>query len=105
MSEQAEWAQAEQVRKLREQYGDEIELTDEQDESVIHRILAEFRHDGNLYAVLQSKELKKEKEVAIFKVTQAADGELMLETIEDDDEWETVSELYDEMSFPVQDRP
>lgn len=105
MSQQSEWAQAQEARTLRDKYGDQIELTDEQDEAVVHRILAEFRHEGSLYAVLQSKELKKDKEVAIFKVTQAADGELTLETIEDDDEWETVSELYDEMSFPGQDRP
>lgn len=105
MSGQAEWAEAEPIRKLRDLYGDEIELTDEQDEAVVHRILAEFRYGGNLYAVLQSKQLLKEKEVAIFKVTESADGEPMLETIEDDDEWETVSELYDEMSFPGQERP
>ncbi|MDT2255591.1 DUF1292 domain-containing protein [Paenibacillus larvae] len=27
----------------------------------------------------------------------------MLEHIEDDDEWETVSEIFDEMSFPEHD--
>ncbi|MEF3303079.1 DUF1292 domain-containing protein [Paenibacillus sp. GYB003] len=105
MSAQSEWGVAEPVRTLRDRYGDEIELTDEQDESIVHRILAEFRHGGNVYAVLQSKELAKEKEVAIFKVSASADGEPMLETIDDDDEWETVSELYDEMSFPGPDRP
>ena len=105
MTSQAEWGQAEQVRLLRDAYGDEIELFDEQDESIVHRILAEFRHNGATYAVLQSKELRKEKEVAIFKISASDNGELELETIEDDDEWETVSELYDEMSFPIQDRP
>ncbi|GAA3407994.1 DUF1292 domain-containing protein [Paenibacillus hodogayensis] len=105
MSDRSDWHRAESARRLRDAYGDEIELFDEQEESVVHRILAEFRHEGALYAVLQSKQLKKEKEVAIFKVTESGDGELTLETIEDDDEWETVSELYDEMSFPIQDRP
>lgn len=106
MSEGQEgWSRAESLRTLREAYGNEIVLFDEQDESVAYRILAEFRHDGNDYAVLQSEELKKEKEVAIFKIAVSGDGEPELETIEDDDEWETVSEIYDEMSFPVQDRP
>lgn len=100
MSGQPEWPRAEPVRKLRETYGEEIELFDEQEESVPHRILAEFRCNGNDYAVLQSAQLKKEKEVAIFKVSVSGEGEPMLETIEDDDEWETVSELYDEMTFP-----
>jgi len=100
VSGQSEWVKAEPIRRLREQYGDKIELVDEQDESVMHRILAEFRHNGSMYAVLQSEQLKKEKEVAIFKVSESATGEPELETIEDDDEWETVSELYDEMAFP-----
>ncbi|TMV52726.1 DUF1292 domain-containing protein [Paenibacillus mesophilus] len=105
MSGQQGWGQAEPVRLLREAYGDEIELFDEQDESVAYRIMAEFRYNGSVYAVLQSDELRKEKEVAIFKISASGDGEPELETIEDDDEWETVSELYDEMSFPIQDRP
>lgn len=95
----------EQVRLLRDAYGDDIVLLDEQDESVSHRILAEFRHAGSIYAVLQSEELKKEKEVAIFKVSVPEGGEPELETIEDDDEWETVAELYDEMAFPLPEKP
>lgn len=89
-----------ETNQLRSQYGDDIILYDEQDESATYRILAEFSLDGQSYAVLQSDELKKEEEVAIFKVSARPDGELELETIEDDDEWETVSELYDEMTFP-----
>ncbi|MDF2723937.1 MAG: hypothetical protein K0Q59_3612 [Paenibacillus sp.] len=103
--EQQPWSGVEPVRYLQDAYGSEIELFDEQDESVVHRILAEFRYNGQLYAVLQSAALKKEQEVAIFKIAQTADGGLELETIEDDDEWETVSELYDDMTFPLQDRP
>lgn len=105
MSSGMTWGDAELVRTLRDAYGEEIVLFDEQDESVVHRILAEFRYNGVLYAVLQSKELKKEKEVAIFKVSMTDDGEPELETIEDDEEWEAVSELYDEMTFPADERP
>jgi uncharacterized protein YrzB (UPF0473 family) len=101
----ADYGQPEQLRLLRDTYGDEIVLFDEQDESVAHRIVAEFRYNGTVYAVLQSDELRKEKEVAIFKVSVPDEGEPELETIEDDDEWETVSELYDEMTFPSGERP
>ncbi|TBL81859.1 DUF1292 domain-containing protein [Paenibacillus thalictri] len=90
-----------ETNQLRSQYGDDIILYDEQDESTVYRILAEFKLGEQGYAVIQSDELKKEEEVAIFKVSVKQDGELELETIEDDDEWETVSELYDEMTFPA----
>jgi uncharacterized protein YrzB (UPF0473 family) len=89
-----------ETNQLRSQYGDDIILYDEREESTAYRILAEFSLGGQSYAVLQSDELKKEAEVAIFKVSAKPDGELELETIEDDDEWETVAELYDEMTFP-----
>jgi len=88
---------------LREIYGEEIALIDEQDESVVFALLAEFVYEGHIYAVLQSEELKQDDEVAVFRVTETGDGGYELETIEDDDEWETVSELYDEMAFPIQD--
>jgi uncharacterized protein YrzB (UPF0473 family) len=92
-----------QTRQLREVFGDDIILFDEGNESVVYRILAEFQHNGSSYAVLQSDALKKEDEVAIFRVATGEQGEPQLETIEDDDEWETVSELYDEMIFPLKD--
>lgn len=88
-----------QLQVLRNAYGDDIILVDEQDESVAFRILAEFAFENRKYAVLQSEELKKDDEVAIFRIEQTETG-YELETIEDDDEWETVSELYDEMMFP-----
>ncbi|MFC0212526.1 DUF1292 domain-containing protein [Paenibacillus chartarius] len=85
---------------LRKAFGDDIILFDEQNESAAYRILTEFRHDGKEYAVLQSDALREEDEVALFRVVPG-DGEPELENIEDDDEWETVSELYDEMTFPL----
>ncbi|MDD9269796.1 DUF1292 domain-containing protein [Paenibacillus sp. GCM10023248] len=85
---------------LRKAYGDDIILFDEQNESTVYHLLKEFVYEGQTYAVLQSDQLKKEDEVAVFRVTTDADGQYELETIEDDDEWETVSELYDEMVFP-----
>lgn len=105
MSVRDGWGAVQEIRTLRESFGEQVVLLDEQDESVAYRILAEFRHEGNDYAVLQSEQLKKEQEVALFKIAVSGDGEPELETIEDDDEWETVAELYDELSFPLQKGP
>jgi uncharacterized protein YrzB (UPF0473 family) len=88
---------------LRNAYGDDIILFDEQNESTVYHLLKEFVYGNHTYAVLQSDELKKEDDVAIFRVAIGTEQQYELETIEDDDEWETVSELYDEMVFPEQD--
>ncbi|TXK79330.1 DUF1292 domain-containing protein [Paenibacillus sp. N3.4] len=88
---------------LRKAYGDDIILFDEQNESTVYHLLKEFVYGNHTYAVLQSDELKKEDDVAVFRVILGADEQYELETIEDDEEWETVSELYDEMVFPEQD--
>jgi uncharacterized protein YrzB (UPF0473 family) len=94
----------EQQGLLRSAYGDDIILFDEQGESTVYQLLAEFVYGNYTYAVLQSDEMKKEDEdVAIFRVVESAEQQYELETIEDDEEWETVSELYDEMMFPVKE--
>jgi uncharacterized protein YrzB (UPF0473 family) len=92
-----------QTSLLRNAYGDDIILYGEQDESIVYRILTEFVYQNHTYAVLQSDALKKEEEVDIFRVVENEPQQYELETIEDDDEWETVSELYDEMMFPLKD--
>jgi len=92
-----------EIRKLREVYGEDIVLLDEQDESQVYRILAEFEAGGRAYAVLQSDQKKKEDEVAVFRITESGPQSYELETIEDDDEYETVAELYDEMTFDPED--
>ncbi|EGL15014.1 MULTISPECIES: DUF1292 domain-containing protein [Paenibacillus] len=94
-----------QTNELRSSFGDDIILFDEQDESTVFRILTEILHEDRHYAVLQSEEMKKEGEVSVFRVSRDSEGTLELETIEDDEEWETVSELYDELTFPEHDEP
>jgi uncharacterized protein YrzB (UPF0473 family) len=89
------------TNEVLEQFGREIVLIDEQEESIVHNLLLEFIVGGNTYAVLQSEPLRKEDEVAIFKVIKGELGNIELETIEDDDEWENVSEIYDELTFPA----
>lgn len=104
----SKWHEVEGVRlteRLKQVYGDAIELTGERGESDVHRLIVEFAYGEREYAVLQTEAMRKEHEVALFAIGLSADGEPELLTIEDDDEWETVSELYDEMSFPLSDRP
>jgi uncharacterized protein YrzB (UPF0473 family) len=74
-------------------------LIDEQDESVVLKIVAEFAVGGRTYVVLQADGTAGSDDVEIFRASPAAGGEWELETIEDDDEWENISELYDEMTF------
>jgi uncharacterized protein YrzB (UPF0473 family) len=88
---------------LRKVYGDDIILFDEQNESTVYQLLAELTHGDQPYAVLQSEELKKDDEFAFFRIVEGEPGQYELETIEDDEEWETISELYDEMMFPVKE--
>jgi uncharacterized protein YrzB (UPF0473 family) len=85
--------------RLRDQHGGRLTMYDEQDEPLVFDILSEFKWGQHEYAVLQTKELKKEGEVAIFRVVTDQQGQVTIETIEDDDEWEAVSELYDEIVF------
>lgn len=88
-----------EIRVLRDAFGDDIILYDDQEESTSFRILKEFTLNTQSFAVLQSDELKKDDEVEIFRIVQAG-GEPSLESIDDDDEYEIVSEIYDEMTFP-----
>lgn len=83
---------------LKEAFGEEVSLDDQGSDSESYRILAEFELDGKQYAVLQNDKMKREDELALFYITTDEQGELQLETVEDDDEWETVLELYDEMT-------
>jgi uncharacterized protein YrzB (UPF0473 family) len=88
-----------ETNQLRSAYGDDIILYDEREQSVVYKLVAEFILGAQGYAVLQP-ELGKDEEPEIYRITSGIDGELELETIDDDDEWENVSELYDEMTFP-----
>lgn len=91
-----------QTSVLRNVYGDDIILLDEQNESVVYHLVMEFEHEDRKYAVLQSDDMQKDDEVELFRIAQSEDG-YELETIDDDDEWETVSELYDELAFPIKE--
>lgn len=89
---------AKPIQLLKEAFGEEVTLEDRGADSEPYRIMAEFELEDRLYAVLQSDAMKREDELALFRIVSDEQGELQLETVEDDEEWETVLELYDEMT-------
>lgn len=99
-----EMTEAEPTRQLREAYGNDIILYDEHQESVVYRIVSELILHGQGYAMLEKVKPGKEDEPEVYRVSRKDDGELELETIEDDDEWENVSELFDEWTFPADEQ-
>lgn len=88
------------INLLRNAYGHDIILIENSRESVAYRIVAEFEYESSRYAVLQTEKQRKDDEFSFFKVSTVTHEPFFeLETIQDDDEWETVSELYDEFVF------
>lgn len=87
---------------LRRQYGNAIELNGEKEP---YEILAELTVNGNPYAVLQSAAMQGEDAIEVFRVVEGEQGSLLLETVEDDDEWEAVAEAYDDAQFGSDDQP
>ncbi|MCM3746640.1 DUF1292 domain-containing protein [Paenibacillus pasadenensis] len=84
---------------LKETYGREVLLIDEQGQEIPFVIQAEFSLDGHAYAALQSPAGRKEGEVEMFRIVTDPDGSPSLETIEDDEEWELAAEGYDALLF------
>ena len=91
--------------RLREVFGNEIELVSEHGSLDKFEIKAEFQLGPYVYAALQSPVMKKEQEVELFRVILTDNGEPQLETIEDDDEWELAAEAYDDLLFANDEMP
>ncbi|MFD0674156.1 DUF1292 domain-containing protein [Cohnella sp. GCM10027633] len=89
---------------LKRLFGDTIELSGEGD---VYHIKAELAVNGKTYAILQSKEMEREGEIEVFRIAfgSGEEDDVQLETVEDDDEWEAVSEAYDDMQFGSDDQP
>lgn len=90
--------------RLKEAFGDHVELIAEDGSAKVYRIKAEFELGSVVYAALQSEDMEADDEVEFLRVRQEG-GEPQLETIEDDEEWEAVSEAYDDLQFASEDRP
>lgn len=88
---------------LHELFGHEIELLNDTGEVQSFNIKLEFSWGDATYVALQSEEMKQEDEVEFLRVI-ASDEEVELESI-DDEEWEAVSEAYDDLLFSSDERP
>ncbi len=89
------------ANRLRETYGEEIVLFEDDDAEGerVQKIVMEFDVAGRSYVVLRPEDADADDdETSVFRVTPAGEGEFEIETIEDDEEWENVSELVDEMT-------
>lgn len=87
-------------RRIEDAFGPIVELEDEKGRTVSYRVEREFDIAGRAYAALRPESSKQDEEPQIMKIVTSEDGTLSLETIEDDDEWEDVTELYGELTFP-----
>lgn len=96
-ADQVVWTQA-----LKEAFGESVELRDEKGHTDVYDIAAEFEVNGQGYAILVHPD-RKHEEYEVLRIVKAQDGSLELATIDDDEEWENVSELYDELTFPEED--
>ena len=92
------------ANRLRVAYGDEVILTENgSDDGDVHKILLEFDLGDRSYVVLQPEESDSEDgDPAVYRVLPLPNGEFEIAVIEDDEEWENVSELVDELTvvFP-----
>ena len=86
------------VTTLKDTFGTSIELFEEQNGEP-YTLLVELVIDGQNYAFFTNDEMKKDDEILILKYAQDADGEYELITIDNDDEWEDVEEVYGEYMF------
>ncbi|MBD2844543.1 DUF1292 domain-containing protein [Paenibacillus sp. IB182496] len=93
------------IRVLAEQYGKEVLLVDEQGAEEAYRIAAEFEYEGTAYAGLQTKAMRKADEIAFFRIGRSPEGQPELLPLASDDEWENVSEAYDDLVFGGEDTP
>ena len=86
--------------RVSDAFGPVVELRDDSGNVSYYNVEKEFDVAGAAYAVLRLENGRENDEPEIFKILTADDGALELVTIDDDDEWENVSELYDELTFP-----
>jgi uncharacterized protein YrzB (UPF0473 family) len=91
------------IDDLKSRFGTEIHLQGHQNEETVYRIVAEFALGDLRYAVLQSDRMAAEDRVDILRITSGEDGEPELESILDDDEWDDVFDVYDEMTYRFDD--
>ena len=86
------------VSTLHEHFGNEIELLTDDGEPISFVIKQEFQWGDVTYVALLPFATKDEDELQFMRVI-IDQVEIELESIIDEDEWEAVSEAYDELFF------
>ncbi|MEK4250669.1 DUF1292 domain-containing protein [Paenibacillus sp. FSL W7-1287] len=89
---------------LNEHYGREVELFNDEGATEAFTIKLEFTWGDIAYVALQSAAMVAEDEVEFMRVIVEGD-DIQLESIADEDEWEAVSEAYDDLMFTDEERP
>jgi len=79
---------------LKERFGSEITLYDDEDKEHVFHLLLELITEDKHYAYFQSPD-SEEGDIEVLRVVQEAD-DLDLQYIEDEEEWESAAELFDE---------
>ena len=83
-----------------EEYGPEIyTLTDEEGNELYFSLLGTLEHEGGVYKALipvDEEGNEQSDEYVILKCGVDDDGEEVLETIEDDDEFERIADIFDD---------
>ena len=77
---------------------DVVTLTDENGEELDFVVLGEAEIEGAVYMALEPVE-NPEGEYVVLKKVEAEDGEIDLVTIDDDDEFERVSDFFEDELF------
>lgn len=85
---------------LKEKYGSEITLYDDEDNEYVFHLLLELVTEDRHYAYFQSPD-NEEGDIEVLRVVQESD-DLDLQYIEDDEEWESAAELFDEWTDLVE---
>ena len=74
-------------------------LTDEEGNELNFALLASLEHEGTEYKALIPVDENGEEtsdEYVVLKCVALEDGEVVLETIEDDEEFDTVADIFDD---------
>ncbi len=88
---------------LEEEFEAEIfTLTDEDGKESQFELIGTTEVDGNTYMAMTPVE-ENADEYVILKVVQDENGEDMLETIDDDDEFEKIADIFDDMLLGEED--
>ena len=89
--------------KVYEERYDTITLTLDDDKEVVYIILGIFECDDKEYIALLPEDKEEGEDVFIFGYTETGEDEVELEEIDDEDEFNRVSEKFDELFMEEDD--